>query len=68
MPFHAHTDTTGGIFESADVPGPVFAQRIEYGEVVKIIGSDRFKQLRAAAQQQERTLRAARAGRSAAAA
>ena len=59
MPLNGNTDTAGGVFESADVPGPVLAERIEHGEVVKIIGSDRFKQLRAAAKQRELTLRGA---------
>jgi hypothetical protein len=58
MPLNGNTDTAGGIFESADVPGPVLAQRIDHGEVVKIIGSDRFKQLRAAAKQRERAMSA----------
>ena len=68
MPRNAHTDTAGGIFEAADVPGPVFSQPIEHGEVLKIIASDRFKQLRAAAEQQARAMHAARNGRPARAA
>ena len=61
MPFHATSDTAGGIFESADVPGPVLAARIDHGEVLEIIGSERFKALRAAAKQREQAMRASRA-------
>lgn len=68
MPFNHRNDTAGGVFESADVPGPVFAQPIEYGEVVEIVASDRFKQLVAAAEQQARAIHAARNGRPARAA
>jgi hypothetical protein len=66
MPFNHRTDTAGGVFESADVPGPVFSEPIEYGEILKIIRSDRFKQLAAAAEKQARALDAARNGRPAA--
>ncbi len=68
MPFNHRTDTAGGVFESADVAGPVFSEPIEYGEILKIIRSDRFKQLAAAAEQQARALHAARNGRPARAA
>jgi hypothetical protein len=68
MPFNRRNDTAGPVFESADVAGPVFSEPIEYGEIRKIIESDRFKQLRAAAEQQARALDAARNGRPARAA
>ncbi len=60
MPFHPNSNTAGGIFESADVPGPVLAARIDHGEVLEIIGSERFKALRAAAKQREQAMRASR--------
>jgi hypothetical protein len=68
MPFNHRNDTAGGVFEAADVPGPVFSEPIEYGEILKIVRSDRFKQLLAAADEQARTLDAARNGRPARAA
>jgi hypothetical protein len=68
MPFNHRNDTAGGVFESADVAGPVFSQPIDHDEVVKIIRSDRFKQLVAAAERQARALDAARNGRPARAA
>jgi hypothetical protein len=68
MPFNHRTDTAGGVFESADVAGPVFSEPIEYGEVLRIISSDRFKQLRAAAEERARALDAARNSRPARAA
>ena len=68
MAFNGHSDTAGGIFESADVPGPVLSQRIEHGEVLKIIGSSRFQELRKAAKAREQALYVARVhGRPAAA-
>ena len=68
MPFNHRNDTAGGVFESADVAGPVLTEPIEYGEILKIIESDRFKQLRAAADQRARAMDAARNGRPARAA
>jgi hypothetical protein len=68
MPFNHRTDTAGGVFESADVPGPVLSEPVEHAELLKIISSDRFKQRLAAAEKQARALHAARNGRSAAAA
>ena len=63
MPFNRRNDTAGGVIESADVAGPVLSEPIEYDEVVKIMRSDRFKQLLAAAGEQARALDAARNGR-----
>jgi hypothetical protein len=68
MPFNHRNDTAGGVFEAADVPGPVLSEPIEYGEILKIVRSDRFKELVAAAEKQARALDAARNGRPAAAA
>jgi hypothetical protein len=68
MPFNRRNDTSGGVFESADVAGPVLSEPIEYDEIQKIVRSDRFKQLRAAAEKQARALDAARNGRPARAA
>jgi hypothetical protein len=68
MPFNHRNDTAGGVFEAADVPGPVLTEPIDHGEILKIIASDRFKQLRAAAEQQARAMHATRNGRPARAA
>jgi hypothetical protein len=68
MFFNHRTDTAGPVFESADVAGPVLTEPIEYDEILKIVRSDRFKQLVAAAERQARALDAARNGRPARAA
>ena len=57
MPFNGRSDTAGGIFESPEVPGPVFAAPIEHAEVQAIIASERFQALLAAAKEREQALR-----------
>jgi hypothetical protein len=68
MPFNHRNDTAGGVVESADVAGPVLTEPIEYGEILKLVRSEGFKQRLAAAEQQARAMDAARNGRPARAA